>query len=153
MADSFGLAYFKAQEATGARLPLQGKVLLTVADKDKPQLLPVARRLEALGFHICATEGTERYLRENGVRVELAKKLHEGRPNINDAIINGDLQLVINTPIGRSSKHDDSYIRMTAIQQKVPYVTTIAAAVATVEGIEAKVRGEEEPRALQEYYA
>ncbi len=152
MADSFGLAFYKAQEAAGSRLPLQGDVLLTVADKDKPQLLPVARRLEKLGFRIHATAGTQQYLRENGIAAVSINKLHEGRPNITDAIINGDLKLVINTPVGRSGKHDDSYIRMTAIQQKVPYVTTMAAAQATVEGIEAKVRGEEQPKALQEYY-
>jgi len=153
LADSFGLAFFKAQEATGARLPLAGNVLLTVADRDKPQLLAVARRLEALGFTVFATAGTERYLQGNGVRVQPIKKLHEGRPNITDAIINGELQLIVNTPVGRSSKRDDSYIRRAAIQQKVPYVTTMAAALATVEGIEAKARGEAEPKALQDYYA
>jgi len=152
IADSFGLAFYKAQEAAGAKLPLKGNVLLTVADQDKPHLLPVARRLQDLGFDIYATENTNRFLEENGIANTGIKKLHEGRPNIVDAIINGELDLIINTPIGRYSKYDDSYIRMTAIQQKVPYVTTIAAAQATVAGIEAKMEEEPAPRALQEYH-
>jgi len=152
IADSFGLAFYKAQEAAGAKLPLKGNVLLTVADQDKPHLLPVARRLQDLGFDIYATENTSRFLEENGIANTGTKKLHEGRPNIVDAIINGELDLIINTPIGRYSKYDDSYIRMTAIQQKVPYVTTIAAAQATVAGIEAKMEEEPAPRALQEYH-
>jgi carbamoyl-phosphate synthase large subunit len=153
LAESFGLAFYKAQEAAGARLPLEGNVLLTVTDQDKPQLLAVARRLEAVGFRIHATEGTETYLRQNNVPVTAIRKLHEGRPNITDAIKNGELQLIINTPIGRTSKYDDSYIRMAAIQQGIPYVTTMAAAVATVEGIEAQLKGEPEPKALQDYHA
>jgi carbamoyl-phosphate synthase large subunit len=152
LAESFELAFFKAQEAAGARLPLEGGALLTVADKDKPALLPVAQRLEKLGIAIHATEGTGHFLAENGIASTPIKKLHEGRPNIVDAIINGELNLVINTPVGRYSKYDDSYIRMTAIQQKVPYVTTMAAAVATVAGIEAKLERDAEPKALQDYY-
>ena len=152
LAENFGLAFYKAQEAAGARLPLEGNALLTVADKDKPALLPVARRLEKLGIAIYATEGTERFLAENGIANTPIRKLHEGRPNIVDAIINGELNLIINTPVGRYSKHDDSYIRMTAIQQKVPYVTTVAAALATVEGIEAKLERDVGPKALQDYY-
>ena len=152
IADSFGLAFYKAQKAAGAQLPLKGNVLLTVTDKDKPTLLPVARRLQKLGFTIYATDNTCRFLEENGVPGISIKKLHEGRPNIVDAIKNGELNLIINTPIGRDGKYDDSYIRMTAIQQKVPYVTTIAAAQASVEGIEAMIEKEVEPKALQEYY-
>ena len=152
IADSFGLAFYKAQKAAGAELPLKGNVLLTVTDKDKPALLPIARCLQKLDFTIYATESTSRFLEENEIPNTLIKKLHEGRPNIVDAIKNGELNLIINTPIGRDSKHDDSYIRMTAIQQKVPYVTTIAAAQASVEGIEAMIEKEVEPKALQEYY-
>jgi carbamoyl-phosphate synthase large subunit len=152
ISDSFGMAFYKAQEATGTRLPLKGNVLLTVADKDKEALLPVARRLEKVGLKLHATEGTGRFLEENGIASTPIKKLHEGRPNLVDAIKSNELDLIINTPIGRDSKHDDSYIRMTAIQQKVPYVTTMAAALASVEGIESMVEKETVPKALQEFY-
>jgi len=91
-------------------LPLEGKALLTVADKDKPQLLHIAQRLKELGFEIYATEGTARFLNEKGISTTAIKKLHEGRPNIADAIQNRELNLIINTPIGRGSKYDDSYI-------------------------------------------
>ena len=152
IADTFGLAFYKAQEAVGAQLPLKGNALLTVADKDKPALLPIAQRLRALGFAIYATESTGQFLAENGIPNTEIKKWHEGRPNIVDAIKNKELDLIINTPIGRYSKNDDSYIRMTAIQQKVPYVTTMAAAQATVEGIEAMAAHQIQAKALQEYY-
>jgi carbamoyl-phosphate synthase large subunit len=153
LSDSFGLAFYKAQEAAGAALPLEGGVLLTVADRDKSDLLPVAQRLEKLGLTIHATEGTCRYLEENGVRSTVMKKLHEGRPNIVDAVKSDQLGLIINTPSGRDSKYDDSYIRMAAIQAKLPYVTTLAGALASVEGIEAALEKPALPRALQEYYA
>ncbi|MBT4496152.1 MAG: carbamoyl-phosphate synthase large subunit [Gemmatimonadetes bacterium] len=152
ISESFGMAFYKAQEATGTRLPLKGNVLLTVADKDKPVLLDVAKRLEKVGLTLHTTEGTGRFLEENGIASTSIKKLHEGRPNLVDAIKSNELDLVINTPVGRDSKHDDSYIRMTAIQQKVPYVTTMAAALASVEGIESMVEKETVPKALQEYY-
>jgi carbamoyl-phosphate synthase large subunit len=152
LAGSFGLAFFKAAEAAGYRLPLAGNVLLTVADRDKPALLPVARRLRALGFALFATEKTGRFLQAQGIDSTLVKKQHEGRPNIVDAIKNGELDLIVNTPIGRESKTDDSYIRMMAIQHKVPYVTTMAAALASVEGIEATAKEQSKPQALQDYY-
>ncbi len=153
IAESFGMAFFKAEEAAGSKLPTEGAVLLTVADKDKPSLLPVARQLKDLGFRIISTGGTSGFLTENGVENEAIKKLHEGRPNIMDAIKNREIQLIINTPVGRFSKHDDSFIRMTAIQKKIPYVTTIAAAEASVRGIEAMKVGMPTPKALQEYYS
>jgi len=152
IAETFGLAYYKAQEAAGGALPVEGTVLLTVANRDKAELPLVAARIHALGFRILATEGTHRFLDEHGVPSELIKKLHEGRPNIADAIKNGEIDLIINTPAGRESKHDDSYIRMMAIQQKVPYVTTMAGAQASVEGIEAIRTGRVAPRSLQEYH-
>jgi len=152
ISESFGMAFYKAQEATGTRLPLKGNVLLTVADADKPVLLDVAKRLEKVGLTLHTTEGTGRFLEENGIASTSVKKLHEGRPNLVDAIKSNELDLIINTPVGRYSKHDDSYIRMTAIQQKVPYVTTMAAALASVEGIESMVEKETVPKALQEYY-
>ncbi len=152
LADTFGLAFFKAEEAAGTKLPREGNILLTVTDKDKPELLPIAKKIKELGFNIYATAGTSCFLKENGVENTSIKKLHEGRPNIVDAVKNGDIQLVINTPAGRNSKYDDSYIRIMAIQQKVSYITSMAAARASIEGIEAVKRNAIEPKALQEYH-
>ena len=152
IADTFGLAFYKAEEAAGLKLPIKGSVLLTVADKDKPDLLPIAKKLKDLGFSIYATEGTGRFLKENGIDPTLVNKIHEGRPNIVDAISNKEIQLVINTPIGRGSKYDDSHIRMRAIQHKVPYITSMAAAEASVEGIEAAQKKKVLPKSLQDYY-
>ncbi|OGO05404.1 MAG: carbamoyl phosphate synthase large subunit [Chloroflexi bacterium RBG_13_54_8] len=152
IADTFGLAFYKAEEAAGSRLPVEGNILLTVADKDKPELLPIASRIHRLGFHIYATKGTSTLLREHGIPNTEVKKLHEGRPNLTDLMKNGDIHLIINTPAGRSSKYDDSYIRMMAIQYKIPYMTSMAAAEASVEGIEAVKRQKISPRSLQEYH-
>ena len=152
MADSLGLAFYKAEEAAGSRLPLEGNVLLTVADKDKNQLIPIAKRIKKLGFKIYSTEGTGEFLRERGVENETAKKLHEGRPNIADMIKNKEIHLIINTPVGRSGKYDDSYIRMMAIQHKIPYMTTLTAAEASVEGIEAMKKSKAAPKSLQDYH-
>ncbi len=152
LADTFGLAFYKSQEAAGSKLPVEGTVLLTVNDADKNDLLPIARKIKALGFSIYATEGTREFLEEKGIETRLVKKVHEGRPNIVDAIKNGEIQLVINTPVGRTSKYDDSYIRMMAIQSKVSYITSLAAAQASMEGIEAVKKSKIEPKALQDYY-
>jgi carbamoyl-phosphate synthase large subunit len=148
----FGLAFYKAQESAGTKLPTEGSVLVTVADMDKPELLPIAARLSKMGFKILATENTQRFLKEKGVDASSIKKMHEGRPNIADAIRNKEIGLIINTPIGRMSAHDDSYIRMLAIQYKIPYVTTMSAALATVDGIEAVKRTQSQPQALQDYH-
>lgn len=153
LADTFGLAFYKAQECAGYRLPLEGNVLLTVASKDRGNLLPMAKKIEALGLNIIATEGTSKFLNDNGIKNTLIKKLHEGRPNIADAMKNNELQLIINTPIGKDSKYDDSYIRMMAIQRKVPYVTSIAAAEVTIDGIEETKKSKLSPKALQDYHA
>jgi carbamoyl-phosphate synthase large subunit len=152
MADSFGLAFYKAEEAAGSKLPVEGNVLLTVADKDKPNLLSLAEKISKLPFKIYATEGTASLLTANNIPNTPIKKLHEGRPNLTDAIKNRDVHLIVNTPAGRSSKYDDSYIRMMAIQYKVPYITTIAAAEASFEGIEAVRTHNILPRSLQEYH-
>ena len=152
LADTFGLAFYKAQESAGYKLPLEGNILLTVADKDRKSLLPIARQIASLGLNIFATEGTSAFLNDNKVKNTVIKKLHEGRPNIADAIKNNELQLIINTPIGKDSKYDDSYIRMMAIQRKVPYVTSIAAAEATISGIEAMKKSNVLPKSLQEYH-
>ncbi len=152
IADSFGLAFYKAQSAVGVKLPLEGGVLLTVADKDKPQLCPIAKKFNELGFKIIATEGTAKILSDNGIPSEVIKKLHEGRPNITDAIKNNEINLIVNTPIGIGGKYDDSYIRIAAIQQKIPYITSMPAAQASIEGIEALKKGKIEPKSLQEYH-
>lgn len=152
LADTFGLAFYKAQESAGYQLPLEGKVLLTVAEKDRKDLLPIAKRIEKLGFTIMATKGTSAFLNEHAISNVEIKKLHEGRPNIVDAIKNNELKLIINTPIGKKSKYDDSYLRMAAIQNKIPYVTSLAAAQASVEGIEEMLKKKIVPKALQEYY-
>ncbi|UCG35779.1 MAG: carbamoyl-phosphate synthase large subunit [Candidatus Omnitrophota bacterium] len=152
MADTFGLAFYLAEEAAGSKLPIEGNALLTVADKDKKFLLPIAQRLKKLGFNIYATERTSKFLKENKIENTEIKKVHEGRPNIVDAIKNKDINLIINTPVGRSSKYDDSHIRIMAIQHKVPYITSMAAAQASVEGIEVTKKGKILPKALQDYY-
>ena len=152
IAETFELAFYKAEEAAGARLPVEGGVLLTVDDKNKKKLLPIARKIAELGLKIFATEGTSQYLKKNGVDSIQIKKLHEGRPNIVDALKNKEINLIINTPIGRSSKTDDSYIRIMAIQQKIPYITSMAAASASVKGIEAMQKTKIMPKALQNYY-
>jgi carbamoyl-phosphate synthase large subunit len=153
MANSFGLAFYKAQEATGVKLPLEGAVLISVADHDKPAVQEVARRFAELGFAIKATNGTHQFLSENGIASEPIVKMREGRPNIADAIIDGDIQLVVNTPQGKASKADDAYIRQTAIKCKVPYVTTLAAAVAAAKGIAACRDGRGAGKSLQSYHA
>ena len=152
IADTFGLAFYKAEEAAGAKLPIEGSVLLTVTDKDKEELLPIARGIKRLGFNIYTTKGTGDFLKANGIDSTVLKKLHEGRPNIADAIKNKDIQLIINTPVGRTGKHDDSYIRMKAIQHKIPYITSLAGASATVEGIGAAKKSKIFPKSLQDYY-
>jgi len=153
MADNFGRAFFKAQEGTGTMLPQSGTVLITVNIQDRAGGLQVARRFAKLGFKILATKGTCAYLRAHDVVADEVMKMHEGRPNVADVIMNGEIQLVINTPIGRLSAHDDSYIRKTAIKQKVPYITTIAAAIAAAEGIEAcSDNGKGAVKSLQEYH-
>ena len=153
LADSFGLAYYKAQEATQQLLPAQGTVLITVEEKDKGAVLEVARAFEKMGFKIRASEGTHKFLAGQGIASEHISKMHEGRPNIVDAIKNGEIHLLINTPVGRLSKYDDSYIRKAAIKYKIPYITTIAAAVAAVKGIAAFRQGHGRVKSLQSYHA
>jgi carbamoyl-phosphate synthase large subunit len=137
IADSFGLAYYKAQEATQSPLPTSGTVLISVNDYDKPAVLEIARQFAKIGFNIKATGGTFKLLRDNGIKCEQIKKLYEGRPNIIDGITNQEIQLVINTPAGKRSQYDDSYIRKAAIRYKVPYITTMTAALASARGIAA----------------
>ena len=153
MADSFELAFHKAQEAAQQLLPQAGTVLLSVTDEDKKEALDVAREFAKLGFSLIATEGTQQYLASNGVDCDKILKMSAGRPNIADAIKNGEIQIVINTPIGKRGVTDDSYIRKTAIKHKIPYMTTMAAAKATVKGIAAYRRKETDVFSLQRYHA
>jgi len=153
MASSFGVAYYKSQEATGLKLPTEGTVFISIIDGEKKLLLDTAKKLEKLGFKIKATKGTKEYLENNDIKAELSLKMHEGRPNITDDIANGKINLIINTPVGRESKYDDSYIRKTAIKYKIPYITTIAAAKAAVEGIDEIRASGNQIRSLQEYHS
>jgi carbamoyl-phosphate synthase large subunit len=153
LADSFGLSFFKAEEATQQMLPSKGTVLLTVSEKDRPAVLEVASQFNQLKFKIKATNGTCKFLTENGIPAEPILKMHEGRPNIVDSIKNGEIQLVINTPIGKLSQHDDSYIRKAAIKYKIPYITTLAAALAAAKGIVSVRKGHGRVKSLQEYHS
>jgi len=155
IANSFGLAYFKAQEATQVPLPTGGAVLMSIADRDKPYLLEIARKFAELDFEIIATEGTYNYLMSNGIKCRKVRKMYEGRPNIVDLILNGEIQLVVNTPSGKQSQHDDSYIRKSAIRYKIPYITTMTAALASVKGIAAYRESHETDdrvKSLQSYH-
>jgi carbamoyl-phosphate synthase large subunit len=152
LANTSGLAYFKAQEAAQPSLPLEGTVLMSVSDREKPMALEVAREFDKLGFAIRATEGTKKFLAAGGIASESVYKQHEGRPNIVDGIKNREIQLVINTPVGRLSQHDDSYIRKAAITYKVPYITTMRAALAAAGGIADRRSDREQVRSLQEYH-
>ena len=153
MANSFGLAFYKAQEGAQQVLPSEGSVLITVSEKDRPAVLEVAREFDNLGFKIKSTIGTHTFLSEHDIQSELILKMHEGRPNIVDGIKNKEIHLVINTPSGKLSKYDDSYIRKAAIQYKVPHITTLAAALAAARGIAAYRQGKDSVRSLQEYHA
>lgn len=152
IADNFGMAFYKAQEATGTPLPTDGGVLVTVPDDAKPAISDAVRKLSDLGFTIYATRGTKDFLDKEGISSELRLKLHEGRPNIVDAIENKKVQLVFNIPIGRKGKEDDSYIRKAAIKHRIPYITSAEAAVASVEGIEAAINSEITVKSLQAYH-
>jgi carbamoyl-phosphate synthase large subunit len=151
-ATSFGLAYAKAELGAGEPLPTAGEVFLSTHDRDKPALMPVARRLVELGFRLIATEGTAAALRQAGLPVESILKVHEGRPNIEDAIRSGRIQLIVNTPIGRQAEHDDTYLRKAALDYAVPTVTTLAGARAAVEAIAALQHETLEINALQDLH-
>jgi len=153
LADSFPLAFFKSQQAAKQNLPSGGTVLITVTDRDKAATIEIAKEFQNLAFKIKATEGTHRFLANNGIETELILKMHEGRPNIVDAVKNAEIQLIINTPSGKLSKYDDSYIRKAAIKYSVPYITTPAAAAAAVKGIAASRTKPAIVRSLQSYHS
>jgi len=153
MAPSFGLAYFKAQEAALSPLPLKGTVFISVADQEKAAILEAARKFQELGFRIKATSGTHQFLQQNGVKSELSCKIHEHqRPNIDDEIKSKGIHLIINTPSGKRSQFDDAYIRKAAIKYKVPYLTTPAAARAAALGIAECRAGRAGVKSLQSYH-
>ena len=150
----YGEAFFKAQEGVQSKLPLSGKVLISVKDKDKEEVIEVAKSLEADGFEILATSGTAKYLSDAGVKATTVKKLMEGRPNVYDIITNGEISLVVNSPLGKAGTEDDSYLRKAAIKAKVPYITTVAAAIATAKGIHyVKTHTQSEVKSLQQLHS
>ena len=149
----YGEAFYKAQEATQTKLPLGGSVLISVNRKDKPEVAEVAKLFDEAGFKIYATGNTHEIITEAGIDASLVKKMQEGRPNILDMITNGDFDLIINSPVGKDSVNDDSYLRKAAIKAKIPYVTTIAAAKATAKGIlYVQKHGNGEVKSLQEIH-
>ena len=153
MSSSYGMAFFKSQEATQTSLPVSGTVLITIADRDKEKILETARVFIEMNFKIVATDGTQQFLEEKGIKADRILKVHEGRPNIVDAIKNGEINLVINTPSGKQSEYDDSYIRKAAIKFKVPYITTTSAAMASSLGIKDRQSGKYQVKSLQEYHS
>ena len=154
LSHSYGEAFYKAQEATQSKLPLQGTVLISVNQKDKPEVIDVARSFYEDGFQIIATGRTYDLIKEAQIPAKKVKKLYEGRPNILDMITNGDIQLIVNSPSGKESAHDDSYLRKNAIKAKIPYMTTMAAAKATASGIRyVKKHGTKQVKSLQELHS
>jgi carbamoyl-phosphate synthase large subunit len=152
VADSFGMAFAKAQAAVDGSLPLEGAVFITVNDRDKANVVPIARRFHELGFRVLATSGTARYLRGKGIPSERVLKVHEGRPNALDLLVSGRIQLLVNTPLGKLTQQDDYTIRRTALQHRVPYTTTLSAASAACDAIIALRSRRLEVRSLQEWH-
>jgi carbamoyl-phosphate synthase large subunit len=148
---SFGMAYAKAQMAAGNALPTSGTAFLSVNDRDKPALVPVARELAGLGFGLVGTQGTAEYLREQGLDARTVRKVSEGRPNGEDLTINGEIDLMINTPLGSRSVSDEHRLRQAAIAHRVPVLTTISGARAAVQAIAALQEGSYSVTSLQEY--
>jgi len=152
-AGSFGAAFAKAQLAVGQRLPESGTAFISVNNDDKPTVLPIARDLADLGFTIVATRGTAAYLRAHGLQVDVVYKVNEGRPNVADQIVNGKIDLIVNTPLGRDSFFDDRAVRRVAMMQGVACITTLTGASAAVAAIRALRTQALGVRALQDYYA
>ena len=152
LSEDFGEAFYKAEEATGLRLPLEGTVLISVNDRDKAEAVQIAKDFQQLGFRILATENTCKLFRENGIDAVRVNKVCEASPHIGDLIAEGKIDLIINTPVGKQSATDDSYIRKAAIKGRICYMTTIAAAQASVQGIRSvREKGMEGVKSLQEY--
>lgn len=153
LAQTSGEAFYKAEEGAGAKLPLEGTVLLSVNELDKPEVPALAKSFYEDGFQLLATGKTFELIQAQGIPVKRINKLYEGRPNILDAITNGEIQLIVNSPVGKKSIHDDSYLRKNAIKARIPYMTTMAAAFASAQGIkQMKQKGDGELRSLQEWH-
>jgi len=153
IADSFGMAFAKAQISADGALPLEGTVFVTVNDHDKQTVVPIIRRFHELGFRVVATEGTGRHLRSRGIPAERVLKVHEGRPNAIDLILSGDVHLLINTPLGKLTQQDDYLLRRAALQHRTPYTTTLSAASAACDAIIALRSRARTVRSLQEWHA
>jgi len=147
----FGIAYYKAQLAAGMKLPLNGSVFISVRKEDRQKILPVAKKLAEMGFRILATDGTAKFLQENGVDAKIVLKVSQGRPNVIDAIINREIDLIINTPGGKRGKTDGYKIRRASVEYGIPYITTVSGAVAAVKGIEAMRKSRMTIKSIQEY--
>jgi len=152
ISDSYGRAFFKAQEATQTLLPFEGTVLFTIADRDKSAALEPVRLFREMGFRIMTTQGTYEFLKGHGIETVPVRKLGFGRPNLVDAIKSGEVQLLVNTPSGKRSAEDNSDVRKAAIRYKVPYITTTAAAIAAAKGIAARREGAPQVKSLQDYH-
>jgi carbamoyl-phosphate synthase large subunit len=153
IADSFGMAFAKAQISADGSLPQSGAVFITVNDHDKPTVTPIARRFHEMGFALLATDGTARYLRHRGIPAERVLKVYEGRPNAVDLVVSGQVQLLVNTPLGKLTQQDDYILRQAALQHRVPYTTTMSAASAACDAIIALKSRAGEVRSLQEWHA
>ena len=153
IAETFGMAFAKAQISVDGALPQSGAVFVTVNDHDKPTVTPIARRFHELGFAIIATDGTARYLRQRGIPAESVLKVYQGRPNVIDLLVSGRVQLLVNTPLGKLTQQDDYILRQAALQHRVPYTTTMSAASAACDAIDAVRSREGEVRSLQEWHA
>jgi carbamoyl-phosphate synthase large subunit len=151
ISDSFGSAFAKAQLAASNGLPLGGTILITVNDSDKPTVTPIARRFHEMGFKLVATGGTARYLRARGIPVSTVFKVHEGRPNCLDMVVNGDVQLLVNTPLGKHAQWDDYTLRQAAIRYRIAYTTTLSAASAASDAILSLRSRRPSVRSLQEW--
>ncbi|MBX7046079.1 MAG: carbamoyl-phosphate synthase large subunit [Ignavibacteria bacterium] len=150
---TFGEAMLKAQTSTGNPLPIEGKIFVSLNNNDKkPKSLKIVKQFAELGFGIIGTIGTAKYLNENGIEAEPVFKVLEGRPNVVDRIKNGDIKLVINTPLGKESRYDEYSIGWAAVQQKIPFITTLSAAESVVQGIQNLKSGKKDVKSLQEYY-
>jgi len=152
-AATFGAAFAKAQQSVGQRLPEKGTAFISVNNDDKPNVVPIARNLAELGFRILASRGTAAYLRAHGIPVEVVFKVNEGRPNVADHILNHQVDLIVNTPLGRESFFDDRVVRRVAMLHNIPCITTLTGASAAVEAIRAVRAQALDVRAIQDYHA
>jgi len=149
----FGMAFSKSQMAANASLPLKGTVFVSVKNKDKRQVIFIAKRLSDMGFKLVATQGTAQALANNGIEVAVVRKVIEGRPNVVDLIKNGEIQLIMNTPAGKGPRSDDFQIRRTAVVYNVPCITTLSACAAAANGIESMKKREIRVKPLQAYFS